>query len=41
MPVFCLVELDVFFLVGRSISGGVFYGVCELSMILDSFSANG
>ena len=29
------------FLVGRALSDGVFLGVCELSMILDSLSANG
>ena len=29
------------FLVGRTVSGGVFWGVCELSMILGSLSANG
>ena len=26
---------------GRATSGGVFWGVCELSMILGSLSANG
>ena len=34
-------RLDVVFLVGRMMSGGVFWGVCELIMILGSFSANG
>ena len=29
------------FLVGRSASGGVFWGVCDLSMILGSLPANG
>ena len=29
------------FLVGRATSGGVFLGVCELSMILGSLSVNG
>ena len=29
------------FLVGRSTSGGVFWGVCGLIMILHSFSVNG
>ena len=29
------------FLVGRTTSGGVFWGVCELSMILGTLSANG
>ena len=28
-------------LVGRTVSGGVFWGVCELIMILGSLSANG
>ena len=35
------VELDLVFLVGRAMSCGVFWGVCELSMILGSLSANG
>ena len=26
---------------GRAVSGGVFWGVCKLSMILGSLSANG
>ena len=33
--------LDLVFLVGRAASGGVFWGVSELSMILGSLSANG
>ena len=41
MPVFCRVGLDLVFLVGRTVSGVVFWGVCELSMILGSLSANG
>ena len=41
MPVFCCVGLDLVFLVGRAASGGVFWGVCELSMILGSLSADG
>ena len=41
MPVFWWVGLDLVILVGRSMSGGVFWGVCELSMILGSLSANG
>ena len=41
MPVFWWVRLDLVFLVGRTMSGGVFWGVCELSMILGSLSANG
>ena len=32
--------LDLVFLVGRVVSAGVFWGVCELSMILGSLSAN-
>ena len=41
MPVFWWMRLDLVFLVGRIVSGGVFWGVCELSMILGSLSANG
>ena len=41
MPVFWWMRLDLVFLVGRTISGGVFWGVCELIMILRSLSANG
>ena len=41
MPVFWWVGLDLVFLVGRAVSGGVFWGVCELSMISGSLSANG
>ena len=41
MPVFWWMRLDLFFPVGRTTSGGVFLGVCELIMILDSLSANG
>ena len=40
MLVFWLVGLDLVFLVGRSASGGVFCGVCDLIMILGSLSAN-
>ena len=36
MPVFWWVGLDLVFLVRRAASGGVFWGVCELSMILAS-----
>ena len=32
--------LDLVFLVGRTTSGGVFWGVCELLMILSNFSSN-
>ena len=41
MPVFWWVGLDFVFLVGRMASSTVFWGVCELSMILGSLSANG
>ena len=34
-------RLDLVFLVGRTASGGVFWGVCDLIMILGSLSANG
>ena len=33
--------LDLVFLVGRAVSSGVFWRVCELSMLLGSLSANG
>ena len=41
MPVFWWMRLDLVFLVGRTTSGAVFWGVCELIMILGSLSANG
>ena len=41
MPVFWWMRLDLVFLVGRTVSGGVFWGVCDLIMILGSLSANG
>ena len=41
MPLFWWMRLDLVFLVGRAASGIVFWGICELSMILDSLSANG
>ena len=41
MPVFWWMRLDLVFLVGRTVSGGVFLGVYELIMILGSLSANG
>ena len=41
MPVFWWMRLDLVFLVGRTTSGGVFWGVCDLIMILGSLSANG
>ena len=40
MPVFWWMKLDLVFLVGRTASGGVFGGVCDI-MILGSVSANG
>ena len=40
MPVFWWMKLNPVFLVGRTPTGGVFWGVCDL-MILDSLSANG
>ena len=41
MPVFWWMRLDLVFVVGMSTSGGVFWGVCGLIMILGSLSANG
>ena len=41
MPVFWWMRLDLVFLEGRTTSGGVFWGVCELIMILGSLSVNG
>ena len=41
MPVFWWMRLDLVFLVGRTESGGVFWGVCDLIMIVGSLSANG
>ena len=38
---FWWVGLDLVFLVGRVMSSGVFWGVCELIMILGSLSASG
>ena len=38
---FWWVGLDLVFLGGRAASGGVFWGVCELSMNLGSLSVNG
>ena len=40
MPVFWWMRLDLVFLVGRTTSSGVFWGVCELIVILGSLSAN-
>ena len=39
MPVFWWMSLV--FVVGRTMSGGVFWGVCDLIMILGSLSAHG
>ena len=41
MPVFWWMRLDLVFLVGRSTSGGVFWGVCGLILILGCPCANG
>ena len=41
MPVFGWVGLYLVLLVGRAVSSGVFWSVCELSMTLGSLSANG
>ena len=41
MPVFWWVELSLFPLVWRAMSDCVFWGVCELSMTLDSQCAYG
>ena len=41
MPVFWWMRLDLVFLVGRPMSGCVFWGVCGLIMILGIISANG
>ena len=41
MPVFWWMRLDLVFLLGRSTSGSVFWGVCDLIMILGNISANG
>ena len=41
MPVFWWMSLDLVFLVGRSTSGGVFWGVCGLIIGLGSLCANG
>ena len=41
MPVFWWMRLDLVFLMGMTVSGDVFWGVCEVIMILVSLSANG
>ena len=38
---FWWMRLDLVFLVGRSASGGVFWGVCDLIIVVGSLSANG
>ena len=40
MPMFWWMRLDLVFLVDRALSGGVFWGFCELVIILGSLSAN-
>ena len=41
VPVFWWMRLDLVFLVCRTVSGGVFWGACDLIMILGSLSADG
>ena len=41
MTVLWWMRLDLVLLVGRTTSGGVFWGVCDLIMILGSLCANG
>ena len=41
MPVFWWMRRDLVFLVHKSASGGVFWGVCDLIMIFGSLSSNG
>ena len=41
MSLFWWKRLDLVFLVDRTVSGDVFWGVCELIMILGSLFANG
>ena len=41
MPVFWWMSLDLVFLVGKTVSSGVFWGMCDLIMFLGSLSANG
>ena len=41
MPVFWWMRLDLVFLMGRTVSGGVFWDACDLIMILGSLSSNG
>ena len=37
----CWVRLNLVFLVGRTVSGGVFWGACDLTVILGSLSPDG
>ena len=41
MPVFWWMRLGIVFLVVRAMSRGMFWGVCDLIMILGSLSATG
>ena len=41
MPVVRCMRLDLVFLVGRTASSGVFWGVCDLIMVFGSLSADG
>ena len=41
LPMFRWMRLDLVFLVGRTTSGGVFWCICDLIMILGSLSTNG
>ena len=41
MPVFWWVSLDLVFHVDKNVSGGVFWGFCDLIMILGRFSVDG
>ena len=41
LPLFWWMRLDHVFLVGRTVFSGVFWGVCELVMILVSLSTSG
>ena len=41
MSVFWWLELDLVLLMGRAVSGGVFWGICKLSMTSGSLFADG
>ena len=41
MPELCWMELSIFPLMGRIMSGGVFWGICELSTTLGNLSTDG